>query len=122
MPAMIDRARGPDSAAPVFDRAHLLHYAMKDEALADEVLGLFLMQLPAMLAGLEAAESPRDWHFATHTLKGSAGSVGAWRLQKLAAELEAMAFPGDAPARLRGIEGAKAAAAEFRDAARETLS
>ena len=118
MPATISRIIEPDSAAPVFDRAHLLHYAMKDEALAAEVLGLFLGQLPAMLAALEAAESPKDWHFATHALKGSAGSIGARKLQRLAAELEAMPFPGDLPLRQTGIEAVRAAAAEFREAAR----
>lgn len=119
MPAMSDRATEPDSAPMVFDRAHLLHYAMRDQALAAEVLGLFLVQLPAMLAALEEAATPRDWHFATHTLKGSAGSIGARKLQKLAAELEAMAFPGDDPVRLLRIQAAKAAAAEFARASRE---
>ena len=122
MPAMINRATEPENGATVFDRAHLLHYAMKDEDLAAEVLGLFLVQLPAMLAALEAAAGPRDWHFATHTLKGSAGSIGARKLQYMAAELEAMPFPGDIPVRLLRVQAVKAAAAEFRHATREIHS
>jgi len=118
MAAKTDRAGGPEAAATVFDCAHLLHYAMQDQALAREVLGLFLVQLPAMLAALEQAEGPEEWHFATHTLKGSAGSVGARKLQTLAVELETMAFDAADPVRLLRIQAVRAAAAEFRAAAR----
>ena len=45
-----------------------------------EVVGLFLGQLPATLALIEAAETAADWKLATHTLKGSAASIGARRL------------------------------------------
>ena len=118
MPAKTDRAAAPETAPTVFDCAHLLHYAMQDQALAQEVLGLFLVQLPAMLTALEAAAGPEDWHFATHTLKGSAGSIGALRLRKLAAELESMPFEAGDPVRLLRIQAVRAAAAEFRAAVR----
>ena len=72
-----------------------------------------------MLEALETAASQTDWNFATHTLKGSAAAIGARRLQNLAAELEAMAFPGDDNVRLLRLQAVKAAAAEFRQAARQ---
>ena len=56
--------------------------------------------------------------FAAHTLKGSAAAVGALKLQNLAACLELLAFPGEPDVRLLRLQGLKAAAAEFREAAR----
>jgi HPt (histidine-containing phosphotransfer) domain-containing protein len=101
-----------------FDRAHLDHYTMQNQDLAVEVVGLFLAQLPATLHLLESATAAEEWKFATHALKGSAAAVGAWKLHHLAANLEKLAFPGDADIRLLRIQALKAAAAEFRDLVR----
>jgi len=65
----------------VFDRRILLHHAMNDEALAKEVLGLFLQQIETLAS--------KDWgkldlNFEMHTLKGSAATVGAMELEELA--------------------------------------
>ncbi|MEI8177909.1 Hpt domain-containing protein [Aestuariivirga sp.] len=106
---------GADSA--VFDRLGLEHNTMHDQRLAAEVLGLFLAQLPATLQLLEDAASGADWKFAAHTLKGSCAAVGAQKLQNLAACLEMLAFPGDGELRLLRLQGLKAAAVEFRQAA-----
>jgi len=105
------------AAAEVFDRLHLNHYTMQNQALAAVVLGLFLVQLPAMLDALDAAATAADWAFATHTLKGAAAVIGAQRLRLLAAELEGKDFPGDHNVRLLRLQAVKAAAAEFRQAA-----
>lgn len=70
------------------DREYLAHYTMGNEELAAEVVGLFLVQMPSILARLRSATSPADWKFATHTLKGSAQAVGAMRIAQIAAELE----------------------------------
>ena len=99
---------------PVFDRAHLCRAAMEDQALAAEVLGLFLIQLPVMLQALRDADTPEAWAFATHALKGTAASIGAQRLQQLAVQLQTMPFPADPAARAPGIDAMMAAAAEFR--------
>jgi len=107
---------GTDSA--VFDRLGLEHNTMHDQRLAAEVLGLFLAQLPATLKLLDEAVTQADWKFAAHTLKGSAAAVGAQKLHNLAACLEVLAFPGDARLRLLRLQGLKAAAAEFAQAAR----
>lgn len=107
---------GADSA--VFDRRGLEYNTMQDQKLAEEVLGLFLIQLPSTLAELEGARTPAQWKFAAHALKGAAAAVGAQKLQNLACCLEGLAFPGDASLRLLRLQGLKAAAAEFREAAR----
>lgn len=107
------------AADAVFDRAFLYRNTMQNQELAVEVLGLFLIQLPAMLDALEAAASPNDWTFATHTLKGSAAAVGARKLQQLAAALEAMPLPDDVNVRLLRLKAVMAAAAEFRQAVQD---
>lgn len=109
--------RAADSA--VFDRLGLEHNTMHDQRLAAEVLGLFLAQLPATITLLDEASTAADWKFAAHTLKGAAAAVGAQKLHNLACCLEGLVFPGDAGVRLLRLQGLKAAAAEFRDAARE---
>lgn len=112
-------ARG---AAPAFDRTHLMAQAMQDDVLAAEVLGLFLAQLPQLVEALAAAETPDDWRSAAHALKGAAASIGAPRLQALAAELEmAESSPAD-PVRQLRLQAVRAAALAFRAAAREAFA
>jgi len=110
--------RAWQGVAPTFDRAHLMAQAMQDEVLAAEVLNLFLMQLPKLLEALAAAATPEDWHSAAHALKGAAASIGAPRLQSLAAELEARAFSAGDPVRQLRLQTVAAAALAFRVAAR----
>ena len=114
------RQTAPSAAAEaeVFDQHHLHRHSMQDQALAAEVLGLFLSQLPAMLEALASAADRAQWSFATHTMKGSAALVGAHRLHGLALDLEKMMFPGDHNVRLLRVQAVHAAAAEFRQAAR----
>lgn len=105
----------------VFDLAHLNDCSMQNQELAAEVVGLFLLQLPAILQAIETAESASGWAFATHTLKGSAAAIGAQKLRDLAAELEAMPFLGDCSVRSLRIRAVNAAASEFRRAARQAF-
>jgi len=70
-----------ESKPAVFDRGVLLHHSMNEQALADEILGLFLQQIEKLVA--------KDWNkldlnFEMHTLKGSAATVGAMELEFLA--------------------------------------
>jgi len=74
------------------DREHLSHYTMGNEELAAEVVGLFLVQMPSILAMLRSATSSADWKLATHTLKGSAMAVGAMRIAQIAGALEELDF------------------------------
>ncbi len=108
----------PEMDAAVFDRRHFEHYTMHNQRLAAEVLGLFLAQLPATMQLLDESTTETDWKFAAHALKGSAAAVGARTLHVLALGLESMPFPGDPPVRLLRLQALRAAAAEFRDAAR----
>ncbi len=120
MPASNNRpASGAGPAAEVFDRALLTEYSMQDQDLAVEILGLFLVQLPVMVSALETADSQSAWSFATHTLKGSAATIGALRLQSLAIELDAMSFHPMDNVRLLRVQAVKAAASDFQQAARE---
>ncbi len=76
------------SGNPVLDHAHLDRYTMGDQALADEVLGLFIAQIPISLGRLRASATCREWEQAAHTIKGSARAVGAWRLAAAAERAE----------------------------------
>lgn len=117
MPAINDRAAsaaGP--AAEVFDRRLLNEYSMQDQNLAVEILELFLVQLPTMVKALETADCQRAWNFATHTLKGSAATIGALRLHSLAAELDVMPFRPSDNVRLLRVQAVKVAAYDFQQA------
>ena len=70
------------------DHVHLGRYTMGNRALELEVLDLFAGQAPSTLAELAAAETPKAWYVAAHTLKGSARAVGAFALGSAAEEAE----------------------------------
>ena len=74
------------------DLQHLSRYTLGDQRLDKEILQLFLAQLPETIAALNTAKSERDWKIAAHTLKGSCGAVGAWRIARLAEDAEALPF------------------------------
>jgi HPt (histidine-containing phosphotransfer) domain-containing protein len=91
---------------------------MESNELADEIVGLFLTQLPTIFAMLKTAVSEADWKFAIHTLKGSAVTVGAMRIAAIAVQFEALTA-ADSGARQRLIAALDAEIAAFRDAARQ---
>jgi HPt (histidine-containing phosphotransfer) domain-containing protein len=70
------------------DHAHLRRYTMGDLQLENEVLALFASELPRTLASLQTAATAKDWKIAAHTLKGSARTVGAWRVAAAAVDAE----------------------------------
>ena len=107
-----------DSQSEVFDRAHLSHYTQQNADLEREILGLFLAQLSATVGQIEAAQTLDDWKLYVHTLKGSAASVGARRLQEIASELEALGFEGDRQIRGLRLQVLQGAVIEFRKAVR----
>lgn len=73
---------------PAIDRAHLDRQTFGDAALQVEVLGLFRDELPNALQRLRSAATAKEWHFAAHSLKGSARAVGANPLAALALAAE----------------------------------
>jgi HPt (histidine-containing phosphotransfer) domain-containing protein len=102
--AMAEGAKKAGARAPVgrkalkaFDIEHLRRYTFEDPDLERELLGLFQDQLPALIERLEKASDRTEWRLASHTLKGSARSVGAPALAALALELEDMGYQ-DLPA------------------------
>jgi HPt (histidine-containing phosphotransfer) domain-containing protein len=62
------------------DFGHLERYAANDEALVDEVLGIFREQAELWLQLLEPDAPAGAWKDAAHSLKGSALGVGAFKL------------------------------------------
>lgn len=74
----------------IFDREHLGQYTGGDPALERELVTLFLGHFAPVRAQLEAAQTAYDWKFASHSLKGSARSIGAPQLATLAEKLELM--------------------------------
>jgi HPt (histidine-containing phosphotransfer) domain-containing protein len=75
------------------DFEHLEGYAAGDEALVEEVLGLFREQAALWLPLLDPASADDAWRDAAHTLKGSALGVGAFGVAKACEAAEA-AFQG----------------------------
>ena len=62
------------------DFAYLERYAAHDQALVDEVLGLFREQAEMWLKLLDPSAPENAWRDAAHSLKGSALGVGAFAL------------------------------------------
>ena len=80
------------------DRDALLARLGGDEALLDEVVRIFLDDVPHQLEGMDKALAAGDapaLRRLAHTLKGSGGTAGALKLQAASAELEKAAATGD---------------------------
>jgi HPt (histidine-containing phosphotransfer) domain-containing protein len=111
---------GRKKMAPViFDRAHLAQYTMDSPELEREIIGLFVDQLPAILERLQNVSSSADWRIATHTLKGSALAVGAYKIGELAKKLEPANSPEQDATRKKLLSGLARAVAEFGEMARQ---
>jgi HPt (histidine-containing phosphotransfer) domain-containing protein len=103
----------------VLDLIHLRRYTMGNTALEQELLGLFLGQLPALLQQISEVAAAEDWKFALHTLKGSARAIGAHAIADIAETLEPLGPSGDIAAHLSGLA---VEAARFEEAARKLLN
>jgi HPt (histidine-containing phosphotransfer) domain-containing protein len=75
------------SSRPV-DLVHLSRYTLGARELEREVLELFCTQSFLYLEQLKASPSDKDWKDLTHSLKGSASAVGAWRVAEAAERAE----------------------------------
>ena len=71
-------------AMDAVDRAYLARFTLGNGALEREVLQLFAAQAPVYLQRLHEARCRKAWTDTIHTIKGSAGAIGAWRLARLA--------------------------------------
>jgi HPt (histidine-containing phosphotransfer) domain-containing protein len=106
----------PKPADPaVFDREHLNQYTGGDAALERELLGLFLGHFAPVRTQLEASASAKDWKFASHSLKGSARSIGAPQLAMLAEKLENMGFEAPEESKIPALDELDEAMSAFAD-------
>ena len=81
-------AEVPDKA--VLDLEHLDHHTFNDNDLRNELLTMFAAQIVEQQALLAACSDHGDWLVATHTMKGSARAVGAWKICEVAENLEGL--------------------------------
>ena len=102
-----------------FDRSHLAQYTMDSPELEREIIGLFVAQLPGILDRLQNTDSNADWRIATHTLKGSALAVGAYKIGELAKKLEPLNRPDQDAKRKKLLSGLARAVDEFDEMARQ---
>ena len=94
-----DRTGGkPSDEASVFDRAALLNRVGGDKDFCQEIIGMFLQDVPTQIESLENAISKKETALVdrqAHTLKGASGNVGAISLQEAAMHLEMAGKNGD---------------------------
>ncbi|NMD08820.1 MAG: Hpt domain-containing protein [Phyllobacteriaceae bacterium] len=102
----------------VFDEDHFARQTFGDFGLQQEIIALFLAQVDDARKALAAPMTTTAWRFMTHTLKGSAGAVGALRLAELAAGWELAGSPKDADMRLAILQQFESETAAFAAAAR----
>ncbi|MFM2423048.1 MAG: hypothetical protein RL291_1578 [Pseudomonadota bacterium] len=105
------RPEGSLGMRPV-DRNFLKRFTLGNRHLEREVLCLFATQAPTYLAQLVAAQTAKEWHDAAHTLKGSARSVGAWRVARAAESAEYLPFDTSADKRAFALDAAQGAVSE----------
>ena len=98
-PATLPRtAEEIPTKARVFDRSEALDRVEGDNRILHEIVELFLEGLPNMLAAISGASLLRDGpnlERAAHSLKGSAGSLGAHRTRVAAERLEIIGREAD---------------------------
>ena len=105
-------AAGAEAAAAEFDREAVLTLVEGDQALLQEIVGLFLVEAPDLLRAMRAALARRDavaLEHSAHALKGSVGNFGAKTAHAIALTLEIMGHDGD-------LSGAPEAMAELETA------
>lgn len=105
--------QGESCVRPI-DRKHLARYTLGNTALEEEILGLFLDQLPKTIASLRTAATDKEWVVAAHTLKGSSRCVGAWRLARTGEQAERLGGIANRRACLEAVLRIEAAADEAR--------
>jgi chemotaxis protein histidine kinase CheA len=83
-----------DGRDPPLDLVHLAGQCLGDQELETELLGLFRLQAPALMAQLSDSSAPSLDAKAriAHTLRGSALAVGAGRVASAAWRIEELAL------------------------------
>ena len=101
-----------DASTKPIDFTYLRRFTLGNKELEREVLYLFAESAPDYLKALEGAVSPKEWHDAAHTLKGSARAVGAWRVARTAEIAEKLCFHSDHDRRAFAVDSAYEASEE----------
>ena len=101
-----------DAHTKPIDFTYLRRFTLGNSELEREVLHLFAESAQGYLKALEAAVTPKEWHDAAHTLKGSARAVGAWRVARTAENAERLRFDTDRDKREFAVDSAFEAAEE----------
>lgn len=70
------------------DLVHLSRLTMGDRDLELEVLKMFLAQIPHYIEMMKSAKTDDEIYVASHTIKGAASNVGAFKLADLARSAE----------------------------------
>jgi len=107
------------------DLEHLSRYTGGDEALNAEVLTLFDNQTSELVAKLNSILDARDakaWKEVTHTLKGAARGIGAFKFADAAAAAEPIDLVQDRSSASVAIETLKINAAEVQTFIRSYLA
>ena len=116
--AAISKRAREKTPTVVFDRGHLVRYTMESPELERGIVGLVVAQLPSILDRLFTAQSSEDWRFATHTLKGSAQAIGAYKIEEIAKKLEPIKCFEHTVKRQKLLAGLALATREFDDMAK----
>ena len=101
-----------EAATKPIDFTYLRRFSLGNKDLEREVLYLFAESAPEYLKALEVARTPKEWHDAAHTLKGSARAVGAWRVARTAEVAEKLHFDKDQDRRAFAVDNAYEAGEE----------
>jgi two-component system sensor histidine kinase/response regulator len=91
-------AQIPDGAAAALDAHAVAELRAEGDGLLDELIGMFLEQLPTALAAIAKALAGKDWQaiaFHAHRLKGSVGNFGARAMTEICQSLETAAKAAD---------------------------
>jgi HPt (histidine-containing phosphotransfer) domain-containing protein len=94
---MAQAACKAEERAAAIDREQLTRMTFGDRGLERELLKLFDRQTELLLARMRDGEAASVATLA-HTLKGSAGGIGAWGVARAAANCEQAAGHGGSPA------------------------
>ncbi len=114
----MNRQMGMAEASPIIDLDHLARYTGGDAAINAEVMRLFDSQATELVARLQSILEARDaksWKEITHTLKGAARGIGAFKMADAAAICEPIDLADQACATtaMKALQRRSAAVQEF---------
>jgi HPt (histidine-containing phosphotransfer) domain-containing protein len=97
----------PTPVGEVWTRRELVDYLEGDDALADDLVAIFLADCPGLLAALRKAVAGRDGdaiRYAAHALKGAVGNFTTGEAHAAAAAVERAGQYGDAAGAANGLD------------------